>query len=611
VRDLEGLADANMDDTFLDDDSTRSPRASFDQTQDDNVQDGAVGGEGDGKVVKALSVLTVRFMPLIECYLSVCGATVLKLPEELRKACQKEQKEQKEKEGGTVQDGDNASSKNSAGEKRKAGHVNADAEETVTTAATEGKSDTGAAADAPALADTPRTRPPTTLLGARFRRHASYWLMQMELEEGPAARRLLRFTQRNRVLLNIILRHNVHLLESTFSPLVSVPRCRHLLHFDVKRAYFKMKLKRMRQNSRSLAGSLRINVRRHCVFEDSFHSLRSKSADDMRRKLSVTFHGEEGMDAGGLTREWYSVLAREIFNANYALFIATSDNVTFQPNSQSYVNPEHLAYFKFVGRVIGKAICDGQLLDAHFTRSFYKHILGQPVNYHDLEAIEPDYYKSLKQILEYPLDLLGVELTFSAESHDFGQHTTVDLIENGRNIAVTDETKSDYVQLIAHHRMTAAIRKQIDAFLEGFHELLPAELISIFDAQELELLISGLPDVDLDDLRAHTEYHGYKATDPVIEHFWSVLRSFSKEEKALFLQFVTGTSKVPLEGFQALIGAEGVKLFNIHKAYGTHLLPTAHTCFNQLDLPEYETEEDLREKILVAIREGSEGFGFA
>lgn len=85
---------------------------------------------------------------------------------------------------------------------------------------------------------------------------------------------------------------------------------------------------------------------------------------------------------------------------------------------------------------------------------------------------------------------------------------------------------------------------QIDAFLEGFHELVPAELISLFDAQELELLISGLPDIDLDDLRAHTEYHGFKTSDPEISYFWNVLKTFSKEEKALFLQFVTGTSKV-------------------------------------------------------------------
>lgn len=108
-----------------------------------------------------------------------------------------------------------------------------------------------------------------------------------------------------------------------------------------------------------------------------------------------------------------------------------------------------------------------------------------------------------------------------------------------------------------------------------------------------------------------------------------MLRSFSKEEKALFLQFVTGTSKVlfdmhdnsqrlltsyvqvPLDGFKALQGSDGVRHFNIHKSYGTSLLPSAHTCFNQLDLPEYPSEEILREKLLTAIREGSEGFGFA
>lgn len=442
--------------------------------------------------------------------------------------------------------------------------------------------------------------------------------MQMELDDkdrtASGASRLLTFAEKNRVLLNMVLRHNPNLLESSFSPLVTVPKCRQLLHFDIKRAFFKMKLKKIRQTaSRQQAhGALRIAVRRQRVFDESFQTLRYRTADDMRRKLSVTFYGEEGMDAGGLTREWYSVLSREIFNANYALFMPTGDMVTFQPNPRSYVNPQHLSYFKFVGRIIGKAICDGHLMDAHFTRSFYKHILGAPVNFHDLEAIEPDYYKSLKQILETPLELIGVELTFTAETDNFGVVDVIDLIPNGRNVDVTDVNKPEYVKLLAHHRMTTAIKVQIDSFLEGFHELVPPELISIFDAQELELLISGLPDIDLDDLRANTDYHGYKVTDQIICSFWKVLREMNKEERAAFLQFVTGTSKVPLDGFKALHGSDGVKKFNIHKAFvEPHMLPSAHTCFNQLDLPEYPTEDALREKLLVAIKEGSEGFGFA
>jgi E3 ubiquitin-protein ligase HUWE1 len=155
------------------------------------------------------------------------------------------------------------------------------------------------------------------------------------------------------------------------------------------------------------------------------------------------------------------VLAREIFNPNYVLFSSVADS-TFQPNPYSHVNPDHLGYFKFVGRIIGKSICDGHLMDAHFTRSFYKHILGTPVSYLDLEAIEPDYYKSLTQILELPLDCLVLELEFSAESNDFGLVKVVDLIPNGRNIPVTDDNKLEYVQLVANHRMTSNIQKQVN-----------------------------------------------------------------------------------------------------------------------------------------------------
>jgi len=521
-----------------------------------------------------LSALPMRFIPLIESFLTVCGCTILRTPS---------YESTKSKTGGDdskrkIDDSDEVTSS-----------LNAD-EMLVETL----------------LSHTKHQAVP----GAKYRENAEYMRMHMELEDGPMSSQLITFVERNRVLLNSVLKTSVHLLEESFSPLILTPRCRHLLHFDVKRAYFKLKLKKLRQSTARNQGALRVSVRRQNIFHDSFDCLRHKTADEMRRRLSVTFHDEEGIDAGGLTREWYSVIAREIFNVEYALFKATSDTVTFEPNSQSSLDVDHLRYFKFIGRIIGKAICDGQLLDAHFTRSFYKHILGQPVNYHDLEAIEPDYYKSLKQILEIPLEMLGLDLTFSAESNDFGEIKITDLIPNGRNVYVNDDNKHYYVQLISQHRKTNAIKDQIEAFLDGFHDLVRPELISIFDAQELELLISGLPDIDIDDLRANTDYHGYKATDQEITFFWSVMKSLSKEEKALFLQFVTGTSKVPLDGFKALQGSEGIRRFNIHKAYGTVNLPSAHTCFNQLDLPEYSSEEIMREKLLLSIKEGI-GFGFA
>ena len=368
--------------------------------------------------------------------------------------------------------------------------------------------------------------------------------------------RLVTFVQTHSNIINLLIAGHSSLLEGSLSAMVRVVPLRAHLFFDNKRTFFFNQLQRKNGNTRSRRG-IHIQVRRGQIFEDSFHQLRDRSKEDMRGRLQVSFHGEEGVDAGGLTREWYLTLSKEIFNPNYALF-SPVDSATFQPNPLSFINSNHLDYFKFVGRIIGKAISDGHLMDAHFTRcslniavdllkfsrSFYKHVLGAPVDYNDLEALEPEYYNSLKAILEVPIEALGLELTFSAETQTFGKVEIIDLVSNGRNIPVTDENKFDYVQLVAQHRMTTGIKSQIDAFLRGFYELVPAELISIFSPTELELLICGLPDVDIDELRINTEYHQYRATDTCIQWFWEVLKGFSREDRALFLLFVTGTSKV-------------------------------------------------------------------
>lgn len=317
-----------------------------------------------------------------------------------------------------------------------------------------------------------------------------------------------------------------------------------------------------------------------------------------------------------------------MFNPNYALFKpSAADNITFQPNPNSRINPDHLLYFKFIGRIIGKALFDGQMLDAYFTRSFYKHMLGVPVSYQDMEAMDPEYYKNLRWILEN--DITNVlDHTFSVEKDEFGVLKIEDLKPGGRTIPVTEENKVEYVKLLTEMKMTTAIKEQIDAFLSGFHELVPKQLISIFNEQELELLISGLPgilmrlpfchkcslitqDIDIEDLRANTEYVGYTTESPIIQWFWNAVLNMSREEKANLIQFVTGTSKVPLDGFKVLQGMSGLQKFQIHRVRGkSDRLPSAHTCFNQLDLPEYDSAEILEKNLRTAICEGAEGFGF-
>ncbi|KAL1945966.1 hypothetical protein VTO73DRAFT_1968 [Trametes versicolor] len=416
------------------------------------------------------------------------------------------------------------------------------------------------------------------------------------------------FTDAHRKVLNLMVRNNPSLMSGSFSLLVHNPR---VLDFDNKRNYFNQQLHR-RPHNREHHGTLQLNVRRQRVFEDSFQYLQRKTGDQIKYgKLSVRFYDEEGVDAGGVTREWFQILARQMFDPNYALFQPCAvDKLTYQPNRASWVNPEHLSFFKFVGRVIGKAIYDGRLLDAYFARSIYKQLLGKPVDYKDVEWVDPEYYNSLVWILEN--DPSPLDLTFSVEADEFGVTKLVELKEGGATIPVTQENKKEFVQLSANYRLYSSIKEQIEALLTGFYEIIPKDLGSIFNERELELLISGTPDIDVDEWRSATEYNGYTGSDPVIVWWWRALKSFTREERAKVLSFATGTSRVPLGGFVDLQGVQGTQRFSIHKAYGdTDRLPQAHTCFNQIDLPQYSSYEMLRQQVLLAINEGGEGFGFA
>lgn len=416
----------------------------------------------------------------------------------------------------------------------------------------------------------------------------------------------LTFTEQHRKMLNLMVRQNPSLMSGSFALLV---RNAKVLDFDNKRNYFTQQLHKGRREHYT---PLSLSVRRKQVFYDSFQYFQRRSGPEIKHgKLNVRFHNEDGVDAGGVTREWFQVLSREMFNPDYALFQpCAADRTTYQPNRMSSVNDMHLAFFRFIGRVIGKAIYDGRLLDAYFTRSFYKHILGRAVDYKDLEAVDPEYYNSLEWMLHNDItDVL--DLTFAIEEEVFGETTLVELVPGGASMAVTNENKHEYVRLVTEQRLTKSIQSQIDAFLSGFHEVIPRELIEIFTEQELELLISGLPDIDVDEWKNHTELRGYSSSDPMIQWFWRAVRSFDQTEKAKLLQFITGTSKVPLEGFSQLHGVHGTQRFNIHRAYGEGRLPVAHTCFNQLDLPSYDSYEKMRAQLLLAMNEGGEGFGLA
>uniref|UniRef100_A0A674N4P4 E3 ubiquitin-protein ligase n=1 Tax=Takifugu rubripes TaxID=31033 RepID=A0A674N4P4_TAKRU len=389
------------------------------------------------------------------------------------------------------------------------------------------------------------------------------------------------------------------------SPAITGPAVPYSREFKQKYDYFRKKLKK----PADIPNRFEMKLHRNNIFEESYRRIMSlKRPDILKARLWIEFESEKGLDYGGVAREWFFLLSKEMFNPYYGLFeYSATDNYTLQINPNSGLcNEDHLSYFKFIGRVAGMAVFHGKLLDGFFIRPFYKMMLGKQISLKDMESVDSEYYNSLKWILEN--DPTELDLRFCIDEDNFGQTYQVDLKPSGSDMVVTNENKNEYIDLVIQWRFVNRVQKQMNAFLEGFTELILIDLIKIFDENELELLMCGLGDVDVNDWRQHTVYkNGYCPNHPVIQWFWKVVLLMDAEKRIRLLQFVTGTSRVPMNGFAELYGSNGPQLFTIEQWGTPDKLPRAHTCFNRLDLPTYESFEDLREKLLMAV-ENAQGF---
>uniref|UniRef100_UPI003AAED026 E3 ubiquitin-protein ligase NEDD4-like isoform X5 n=1 Tax=Centroberyx gerrardi TaxID=166262 RepID=UPI003AAED026 len=389
------------------------------------------------------------------------------------------------------------------------------------------------------------------------------------------------------------------------SPAITGPAVPYSREFKQKYDYFRKKLKK----PADIPNRFEMKLHRNNIFEESYRRIMSlKRPDILKARLWIEFESEKGLDYGGVAREWFFLLSKEMFNPYYGLFeYSATDNYTLQINPNSGLcNEDHLSYFKFIGRVAGMAVFHGKLLDGFFIRPFYKMMLGKQISLKDMESVDSEYYNSLKWILEN--DPTELDLRFCIDEDNFGQTYQVDLKPSGSDMVVTNDNKKEYIDLVIQWRFVNRVQKQMNAFLEGFTELILIDLIKIFDENELELLMCGLGDVDVNDWRQHTVYkNGYCPNHPVIQWFWKVVLLMDAEKRIRLLQFVTGTSRVPMNGFAELYGSNGPQLFTIEQWGTPDKLPRAHTCFNRLDLPTYESFEDLREKLLMAV-ENAQGF---
>jgi len=246
----------------------------------------------------------------------------------------------------------------------------------------------------------------------------------------------------------------------------------------------------------------------------------------------------------------------------------------------------------------------------------YKHILGWPVTFGDLENVDSELYANLKSLMEMPEDEVEyIGYDFTATEEVLGVKKVVELVENGANIDLTGENRAEYLEAYLRYAMLDRIELQVTELLLGFYDVVPETLLTVFDFQELELTLCGLPHIDMDDWKLHTVYTGIfdqdRENNVVCRWFWDVVRNdFDQEMRARLLQFVTGSSGVPTRGFEVLQAGDGnIKKFTIQGiALKDALYPRAHTCFNRIDLPNYKSKKDLAEKLRLAVSTSATGF---
>eukprot|EP01018_Ginkgo_biloba_P026105 Gb_04194 [translate_table: standard] len=354
----------------------------------------------------------------------------------------------------------------------------------------------------------------------------------------------------------------------------------------------------------------RVRIRRDRIVEDAFSQLNVLTEEELRGMIRVTFVNEfgveePGVDGGGIFKDFMENITKTAFDIQYGLFKETADHLLYPNPASGMIHEQHLQYFDFLGKILGKAMFDGILVDIPFA-TFFLSKLKNKYNYlHDLPSLDPELYRHLLFLKHYEGDVSQLGLYFVIVNNEYGEQTEEELLPGGKDIQVTNANVIMFIHLVANHRLNSQIRNQSSYFLRGFQQLIQSEWIGMFNEHELQLLISGsLEGLDVDDLRSNVHYAGgYHEKHPVIEIFWEVIKKFNLEQQKKFLKFVTGCSRGPLLGFRFMEPQFCIQRAAPEDAPEESLdrLPTSATCMNLLKLPPYRSKEALENKLIYAI----------
>mmetsp|Transcript_13943 Transcript_13943/g.21075 ORF Transcript_13943/g.21075 Transcript_13943/m.21075 type:complete len:998 (-) Transcript_13943:174-3167(-) len=342
-------------------------------------------------------------------------------------------------------------------------------------------------------------------------------------------------------------------------------------------------------------------------------------------QIEVHFKNESA-NGPAVLREWFVHASQHFCRAEANVLVSRDNGVTMLPSPSSHLtNKDHLDDFKILGRLVGLAMFKRVPITLRFHPAFCKLILNEGKlydwTYDDIKQLDSQLYKfKVRYILDNDVEDLDISFTDVLDDRtgfDFrvlGAEEQIELIKDGSHVQVSKSNKKDYIRRVCEWRLHGSIRKQVAAFLEGFHTIIPKGIINglkyVLKPVDLANLIAGLPFVDADDWEKHSRCSGgYARADKQIKWFWEVVHEFNSEQRAALLHFVTGSRNPPVGGFARLQGFNGDQKFTISKISASiSALPSAHACICTIDLPEYTTKEMLRERIVKAVSLGGVGF---
>ncbi|XP_037934277.1 ubiquitin-protein ligase E3A isoform X2 [Teleopsis dalmanni] len=352
---------------------------------------------------------------------------------------------------------------------------------------------------------------------------------------------------------------------------------------------------------------LKLRINRDNIISDALiwlEMVAMSNPKDLKKQLVVEFIGEQGIDEGGVSKEFFQLIVEEIFNPDFGMFTQQKDTNYVWFNTSPYEND---AQFTLVGILLGLAIYNNIILAVNFPMVVYRKLMGGVGTFYDLKDWSPSLYSGLKSMLDY--EEMDMEDTFMQTfqiryNNVFGEVVEHDLRLGGSEIIVNQQNKQEFVDLYCDFLLNKSIEKQFKAFKKGF-EMVTDEspLKLLFRPEEVEMLVCGSRKFDFNELEKSTEYEGgYSKETQIIKDFWNIVHSMPEEAKRKLLEFTTGSDRVPVGGLSRL------KLLITRNGPDTDRLPTSHTCFNVLLLPEYNSKEKLEERLLKAINY-SKGFG--